>query len=122
MLGGFSVSVQRGGIKDFYGGRWVFAAEMAGLPLDGDLIFQPLTFLCSERFEFHLGDNNLRGLLAEEVKFRSRLPIALRIAMLGAIAGLYSEQGVTIIDPDAINVSFPGFRPMIEAAIAVRRS
>ena len=45
-----------------------------------------------------------------------------RIAMLGAIAGLYSEQGVTIIDPDAISVSFPGFRPMIEAAIAVRRS
>ena len=44
-----------------------------------------------------------------------------RIAMLGAIAGLYSEQGVTISDPACIDVSFPGFRPLIEAATAVRR-
>ena len=44
-----------------------------------------------------------------------------RIAMLGAIAGLYSESGVTISDPDVIDVSFPGFRGLIEAATAVRR-
>jgi len=44
-----------------------------------------------------------------------------RIAMLGAIAGLYSEQGVTISDPDAIDVSFPGFRPLINAVTAARR-
>ncbi|MGI9116566.1 MAG: 3-phosphoshikimate 1-carboxyvinyltransferase [Gaiellales bacterium] len=44
-----------------------------------------------------------------------------RIAMLGAIAGLYSEAGVTITDPGAIDVSFPGFRALIEAATAVRR-
>ena len=44
-----------------------------------------------------------------------------RIAMLGAIAGLYSEEGVAIADPAAIDVSFPGFRPLIEAATAVRR-
>lgn len=44
-----------------------------------------------------------------------------RVAMLGAIAGLYSEQGVTITDPAAIGVSFPGFRALLEAATAVRR-
>ena len=44
-----------------------------------------------------------------------------RIAMLGAIAGLYSEEGVTITDPACIDVSFPGFRTLIEAATAVRR-
>ena len=44
-----------------------------------------------------------------------------RIAMLGAIAGLYSEDGVTITNPEAIDVSFPGFRPLIEAATAERR-
>jgi 5-enolpyruvylshikimate-3-phosphate synthase len=41
--------------------------------------------------------------------------------MLGAIAGLYSEEGVTITDPACIDVSFPGFRALIEAATAVRR-
>lgn len=44
-----------------------------------------------------------------------------RVAMLGAIAGLYSEEGVTITDPSAIDVSFPGFRALVEAATAVRR-
>jgi 3-phosphoshikimate 1-carboxyvinyltransferase len=32
-----------------------------------------------------------------------------RIAMLGAIAGLASGEGVTIDDPDCVAVSFPGF-------------
>ena len=44
-----------------------------------------------------------------------------RIAMLGAIAGLYSEDGVTITDPEAIDVSFPAFRGLIEAVTAERR-
>jgi 3-phosphoshikimate 1-carboxyvinyltransferase len=44
-----------------------------------------------------------------------------RIAMLGAIAGLYSEDGVTITDPEAIDVSFPAFRSLIEAVTAERR-
>ena len=44
-----------------------------------------------------------------------------RIAMLGAVAGLYSEQGVTVTDPTAIDVSFPGFRALMQAATAVRR-
>lgn len=44
-----------------------------------------------------------------------------RIAMLGAIAGLYSEDGVTITDPEAIDVSFPGFRTLVEAVTAERR-
>lgn len=43
-----------------------------------------------------------------------------RVAMLGAIAGLYSEEGVVIRDPEAIDVSFPGFRALLEAATAVR--
>ena len=36
---GYSIGGQRGGIQNFYGGGGVFAAEMAGLPFGGDLIF-----------------------------------------------------------------------------------
>lgn len=43
-----------------------------------------------------------------------------RLAMLGAIAGLYSEQGARIEDPAAIDVSFPRFRALIEAAAEER--
>jgi 3-phosphoshikimate 1-carboxyvinyltransferase len=46
-----------------------------------------------------------------------------RIAMMGAIAGLYSEQGVRVRDPACIDVSFPGFREILralEAAVAER--
>jgi 3-phosphoshikimate 1-carboxyvinyltransferase len=46
-----------------------------------------------------------------------------RIAMMGAIAGLYSEQGVRLRDPACIDVSFPGFREILralEAAVAER--
>jgi 3-phosphoshikimate 1-carboxyvinyltransferase len=46
-----------------------------------------------------------------------------RIAMMGAIAGLYSEQGVRVRDPACIDVSFPGFRDILralEAAVAER--
>jgi len=38
-----------------------------------------------------------------------------RIAMLGAVAGLYSESGVRVIDAGAIDVSFPEFRGLLEA-------
>jgi 3-phosphoshikimate 1-carboxyvinyltransferase len=37
-----------------------------------------------------------------------------RIAMLGAIAGLVSRQGVKIEDPDCVAVSFPGFYDLLE--------
>ena len=46
-----------------------------------------------------------------------------RIAMMGAIAGLYSEEGVRVRDPECIDVSFPGFRDILralEAAVAER--
>ena len=46
-----------------------------------------------------------------------------RIAMMGAIAGLYSEHGVRVRDPECIDVSFPGFRDILralEAAVAER--
>ncbi len=46
-----------------------------------------------------------------------------RIAMMGAIAGLYSEDGVRVRDPECIDVSFPGFRDILralEAAVAER--
>ena len=46
-----------------------------------------------------------------------------RIAMMAAIAGLYSEQGVRVRDPECIDVSFPGFRDILralEAAVAER--
>lgn len=37
-----------------------------------------------------------------------------RIAMLGAVAGLASREGVTIEDADAVSVSFPGFFEMLD--------
>jgi 3-phosphoshikimate 1-carboxyvinyltransferase len=46
-----------------------------------------------------------------------------RIAMMAAVAGLYSEQGVRVRDPECIDVSFPGFREILralEAAVAER--
>ena len=45
-----------------------------------------------------------------------------RIAMLGAVAGLYSESGVRVVDAGAIDVSFPGFRGLARARCARRRS
>ncbi len=40
-----------------------------------------------------------------------------RIAMLGAIAGLWSEQGVRVQDPTCIDVSFPRFREILPRAV-----
>jgi 3-phosphoshikimate 1-carboxyvinyltransferase len=37
-----------------------------------------------------------------------------RLAMLGAVAGLASREGVRIDDADAVDVSFPGFFAMID--------
>jgi 3-phosphoshikimate 1-carboxyvinyltransferase len=37
-----------------------------------------------------------------------------RIAMLGAVAGLVSREGVTIEDADSVAVSFPGFFDLLE--------
>jgi 3-phosphoshikimate 1-carboxyvinyltransferase len=37
-----------------------------------------------------------------------------RIAMLGAVAGLVSREGVTIEDADSVAVSFPGFFGLLE--------
>jgi 3-phosphoshikimate 1-carboxyvinyltransferase len=42
-----------------------------------------------------------------------------RIAMLGAVAGLWSENGVRVVDPGSIEVSFPGFRDLVEALLEV---
>ena len=36
-----------------------------------------------------------------------------RLAMLGAVAGLASREGVRIDDADAVSVSFPGFFEML---------
>jgi 3-phosphoshikimate 1-carboxyvinyltransferase len=38
-----------------------------------------------------------------------------RIAMLGAVAGLASREGVEIEDPEAVAVSFPGFFELLES-------
>jgi len=38
-----------------------------------------------------------------------------RIAMLGAVAGLYSKEGVEIVDADAVAVSFPEFFELLES-------
>jgi 3-phosphoshikimate 1-carboxyvinyltransferase len=37
-----------------------------------------------------------------------------RIAMLGAVAGLVSREGVQVGDPEAVAVSFPGFFELLE--------
>jgi len=37
-----------------------------------------------------------------------------RLAMLGAVAGLASREGVRVEDADAVTVSFPGFFEMLE--------
>ena len=42
-----------------------------------------------------------------------------RIAMLGAVAGLLSREGVHVADADAVAVSFPGFFDLLER-VAVR--
>ena len=38
-----------------------------------------------------------------------------RIAMLGAVAGLVSRQGVELQDPEAVAVSFPGFFELLDS-------
>jgi 3-phosphoshikimate 1-carboxyvinyltransferase len=38
-----------------------------------------------------------------------------RIAMLGAIAGLVSRNGVELEDPEAVAVSFPGFFELLDS-------
>jgi 3-phosphoshikimate 1-carboxyvinyltransferase len=38
-----------------------------------------------------------------------------RIAMLGAVAGLVSREGVQVGDPEAVAVSFPGFFELLES-------
>jgi 3-phosphoshikimate 1-carboxyvinyltransferase len=38
-----------------------------------------------------------------------------RIAMLGAVGGLVSREGVELRDPEAVAVSFPGFFELLES-------
>jgi len=45
-----------------------------------------------------------------------------RIAMLGAIAGLVSRDGVEIGDAEAVGVSFPGFFPLLDSLRAASTS
>jgi 3-phosphoshikimate 1-carboxyvinyltransferase len=40
-----------------------------------------------------------------------------RIAMLGAIAGLASRDGVEIEGADAVAISFPGFFDMLDSLV-----
>jgi 3-phosphoshikimate 1-carboxyvinyltransferase len=41
-----------------------------------------------------------------------------RIAMLGAVIGLASEDGTRVLEPGVIDVSFPAFRAILQAAVA----
>ena len=41
-----------------------------------------------------------------------------RIAMLGAVIGLASEEGTRVLDPGVVDVSFPAFRAILQAAVA----
>ena len=38
-----------------------------------------------------------------------------RIAMLAAVAGLGSREGVELLDPESVAVSFPGFFDLLES-------
>jgi 3-phosphoshikimate 1-carboxyvinyltransferase len=38
-----------------------------------------------------------------------------RLAMLGAVAGLVSREGVDIRDAEAVAISFPGFFDLVES-------
>ena len=38
-----------------------------------------------------------------------------RIAMLAAVAGLASREGVELLDPESVAVSFPGFFDLLES-------
>jgi 3-phosphoshikimate 1-carboxyvinyltransferase len=38
-----------------------------------------------------------------------------RIAMLGAVAGLASREGVELMDPEVVAVSFPGFFELLDS-------
>jgi 3-phosphoshikimate 1-carboxyvinyltransferase len=38
-----------------------------------------------------------------------------RLAMLGAIAGLVSREGVDVEGADAVSISFPGFFDVLES-------
>ena len=38
-----------------------------------------------------------------------------RVAMLGAVAGLVSREGVDIEDADAVAISFPGFFDLLDS-------
>jgi 3-phosphoshikimate 1-carboxyvinyltransferase len=40
-----------------------------------------------------------------------------RIAMLGAVAGLSSREGVDILDPETVAISFPGFFELLESVV-----
>ena len=42
-------------------------------------------------------------------------PLRTILAMLGAIAGLISKEGVRIEDAEAVAVSFPGFFDLIDS-------
>jgi 3-phosphoshikimate 1-carboxyvinyltransferase len=40
-----------------------------------------------------------------------------RIAMLGAVAGLASREGVEVLDPESVRVSFPGFYDLLDQLV-----
>ena len=40
-----------------------------------------------------------------------------RIAMLGAVAGLASREGVEILGAETVAISFPGFYELVEAVV-----
>jgi 3-phosphoshikimate 1-carboxyvinyltransferase len=40
-----------------------------------------------------------------------------RLAMLGAVAGLASQEGVEVVDMDAAAVSYPGFEADLAALL-----
>jgi 3-phosphoshikimate 1-carboxyvinyltransferase len=58
---------------------------------------------------------DVRGVPARPVGGRMSANGDHRIAMLGAIAGLVSRNGVEVGDADAVAISFPGFFDVVDA-------
>lgn len=59
---------------------------------------------------FRVGRSKLKG--AKVISFGDH-----RIAMAFAVAGLFAEGETEIQDPDCVNISFPGFFPLLEQIV-----
>ena len=72
------------------------------------------------RAEEHEDGFAVRGVPARLRGGRVEAQADHRLAILGGVAGLVSREGVDVSDPDAVDVSFPGFWDLLESGRAER--